>query len=99
MKKLLTALLFGIMAILLAACSTNKPVRKVRVVYSPALCESFLHVAMDKGFFEAEGLQVEKVPVDAAKRIEVMGAGQGDISGGLIAFSCSRLKTDCRSSL
>ncbi len=85
MKKFLMALLLGVSAVILVSCGTPKPTKRVRVAYSPALCEAYLHIAIEKGFFEAEGLQVEKVQVDGAHVQEVIGAGKVDAGGGLIS--------------
>ncbi len=85
MKKFLTALLLGVSAVLLVACGTSKTTKTVRIAYSPALCEAYLHIAIEKGFLEAEGLQVEKVQVDGAHVQEVIGAGKVDAGGGLIS--------------
>lgn len=57
----------------------------VRIAQSPSLCQVPLHIAVEKGFFEAEGLTVENVNVDAAHVQEALGAGQVDAAQGLIS--------------
>ncbi|MBO4789875.1 MAG: ABC transporter substrate-binding protein [Oxalobacter sp.] len=85
MKKLLTALLLGITALFLVACGSSQPTKKIRVAYSPALCEAYIHIAIEKGFLQAEGLEVEKIQVDGAHIQEAIGAGQIDGGGGLVS--------------
>ena len=33
----------------------------LRIAYSPSLCQAPLHIAVEKGFFEAEGIEPEKL--------------------------------------
>lgn len=56
----------------------------LNVAYSPSLCQAPLHVAVEKGFFAAEGIDAENVQVDAAHVQEAVGAGQIDAGFGLI---------------
>lgn len=56
----------------------------LKVAYSPSLCQAPLHIAVEKGFFEAEGIDAENVQIDAAHVQEAVGAGQVDVGFGLI---------------
>lgn len=56
----------------------------LRVNYSSSLCLAPMHVAQELGFFEAEGLDVEFVRVEAAAVPEAIGAGKIDAGLGLI---------------
>ncbi len=56
----------------------------LRVAYSPSLCQAPLHLAVELGFFEAEGIDAENIQVDAAHVQEAIGAGQVDGGFGLI---------------
>lgn len=56
----------------------------LRIAYSPSLCQAPLHVAVEKGFFEAEGIEPENIQIDAAHVQEAIGADQVDVGFGLI---------------
>lgn len=56
----------------------------LKIAYSPSLCQAPLHIAVEKGFFEAEGIDAENVQIDAAHVQEAVGAGQVDVGFGLI---------------
>ncbi len=84
MKKTLAYLFLGISALVLAACSTkNNDPYHLRVAYSPHLCQAPLHIAVEKGFFEAEGIKAENIPFDASHAQEAIGTNQVDIGFGL----------------
>lgn len=57
----------------------------VKVAQSPGLCQAPIQIAAAKGFFEAEGLTVENINVDAAHVQESLGANQVDVAQGLIS--------------
>lgn len=57
----------------------------LKIAYSPSLCNAPLHIAVEKGFFAAEGIDAENIQVDAAHVQEAIGAGQVDVGFGLIA--------------
>jgi NitT/TauT family transport system substrate-binding protein len=55
----------------------------VRVGTTGALAEAGQYLALDRGYFAEEGLQIEYVPFDAAARmIPALGADQLDVGGG-----------------
>lgn len=56
----------------------------LRIAYSPSLCQAPLHVAVELGFFEDEGLDPENIQIDAAHVQEAIGADQVDVGFGLI---------------
>ncbi|MBQ3379217.1 MAG: ABC transporter substrate-binding protein [Clostridia bacterium] len=56
----------------------------LKVAYSPSLCQAPLHIAVEKGFFEEEGIDAENIQVEAAHVMEAVGAGQVDVGFGLI---------------
>lgn len=56
----------------------------LKLGYSPSLCQSPLHIAVEKGFFAAEGIDAENVQVAAAHIQEAVGAGQVEAGFGLI---------------
>ncbi len=56
----------------------------LRLAYSPSLCQAPLHIAVEKGFFAAEGIQAENVQIDPAHVQEAVAAGQIDAGFGLI---------------
>ena len=56
----------------------------LRIAYSPSLCQAPLHIAVEKGFFEAEGIEPENIQIDAAHVQEAIGADQVDVGFGLI---------------
>lgn len=84
MKKYLTYWVL-LATILLSACSSDtgnglKPIRFARVTH---LCNAPMHIAVEKGFFEAEGLKPEEVQIDSGHVQEAIGSGQLDIGMGL----------------
>ncbi|MGN0203730.1 MAG: ABC transporter substrate-binding protein [Coprococcus sp.] len=56
----------------------------LRIAYSPSLCQAPLHIAVEKGFFEDEGIDAENIQIDAAHVQEAIGADQVDAGFGLI---------------
>lgn len=56
----------------------------LKIAYSPSICQAPLHIAVEKGFFEAEGIDAENIQVDAAHVQEAVGAEQVDVGFGLI---------------
>lgn len=62
----------------------EKELFHLRVAYSPSLCQAPLHIAVEKGFFEDEGIDAENIQVDAAHVQEAIGADQVDVGFGLI---------------
>ena len=56
----------------------------LKVAYSPSVCQAPLHIAVEKGFFEEEGIDAENIQVEAAHVAEAIGANQVDVGFGLI---------------
>ena len=56
----------------------------LKIAYSPSLCQAPLHLAVELGFFEQEGIDPENIQVEAAHVMEAAGAGQVDAGFGLI---------------
>ena len=79
--RLITALL---LVLTLAACSkrTGKsgPSNKVRVGYIGLTCEAPIFVAVEKGFFKEEGLEVELVKCNWAAYKDALALGSFDIT-------------------
>lgn len=88
MKKHNIFTLFKILfvSLFIAACgeSASDGKQHLRIAYSPSLCQAPLHVAIELGFFEEEGIVPETVQVDAAHVQEAIGANQVDVGFGLI---------------
>lgn len=62
----------------------NSELYHLKIAYSPSLCQAPLHIAVEKGFFEDEGIDAENIQVDAAHVQEAIGADQVDAGFGLI---------------
>ncbi|MBQ8977455.1 MAG: ABC transporter substrate-binding protein [Succinivibrionaceae bacterium] len=76
-----------IFSLLLAtACGKESVDQKfhLKIAYSPSLCQAPLHLALELGFLEEEGIIGENIQVDAAHVQEAIGAGQVDVGFGLI---------------
>lgn len=56
----------------------------LKIAYSPSLCQAPLHIAVEKGFFEEEGIDAENIQIDASHVQEAVGANQVDAGFGLI---------------
>jgi NitT/TauT family transport system substrate-binding protein len=77
----LLALLAVVLTILPACAPQNTPAAlpKVRVAALPIIDTLPLYVAQEKGYFKAEGIEVEFVPAaSAAERDQLLAAGQAD---------------------
>ena len=49
----------------------------------PTISDSGMHLAVEKGYFAEEGLDIESIPFDsAAQMVAPLGAGQLDAGGG-----------------
>ena len=97
MKKLLAITLSLALILSLSACAkpaddgtqeaqtaSDAEPYHLKIAYSPSLCQAPLHVAVEKGFFEAEGIDPENIQVEAAHVQEAIGANQVDVGFGLI---------------
>lgn len=80
--------LIGILALtLITACgekSADDGKFHLKIAYSPSLCQAPLHLAVELGFLEEEGIIAENIQVDAAHVQEAIGANQVDAGFGLI---------------
>jgi NitT/TauT family transport system substrate-binding protein len=56
----------------------------VKIAYAGSLCHAPLHIAIEKGFFEKEGLKYDATQIDTALIAESAASGQIDASQGLI---------------
>lgn len=82
--SVLTVLVAGLLAFPpLPARGDAKPFH-LRLAYSPSLCQAPLHVAVEKGFFAAEGIDAENIQIDPAHVQEAVASGQIDAGFGLI---------------
>ena len=66
------------------ADSADSGATHLRLIYSPSLCAAPMYIAIENGYFEDEGLDIEQVTVDAAHVSEAIGADQVDVGMGLI---------------
>lgn len=61
------------------ADSADSGATHLRLIYSPSLCAAPMYIAIEDGYFEDEGLDIEQVTVDAAHVSEAIGADQVDV--------------------
>lgn len=96
-SRVLSGVLAGTLALSLSACggsssadssaadgASDSGATHLRLIYSPSLCAAPMYIAIENGYFEDEGLDVEQVTVDAAHVSEAIGADQVDVGMGLI---------------
>lgn len=89
MKKRLIGVLITAMT-LLAGCGaaeqTNVSSEEyvVKIGYSTGLCHAPIHIAIENGYFEEEGLKFEAITVESAVISEAVGTGQVDAGFGLV---------------
>ena len=81
-----------------ASAAADSGATHLRLIYSPSLCAAPMYIAIENGYFEDEGLDIEQVTVDAAHVSEAIGADQVDVGMGLIGKMLSRSRTACPSS-
>ena len=67
-----------------ASAAEDSGATHLRLIYSPSLCAAPMYIAIENGYFEDEGLDIEQVTVDAAHVSEAIGADQVDVGMGLI---------------
>lgn len=99
MKKRILSLLLAASTLALGACGAQPAssarsgasasagdgsLYHLRIAYSPSLCQAPLHIAVEKGFFEDEGIDAENIQLDAAHVQEAIGADQVDAGFGLV---------------
>ena len=92
MKKISVVLLVLMVVALLAGCGANKPqvtppvtkLQKVTVLldWVPNTNHTGLYVAKDKGYYKAEGLEVEIIQPSEGDSAALIAAGQGDFGVG-----------------
>lgn len=93
MKKRLATLVLAGLTLLAAGCGGQQSAEKtatavkvpIKVGYTGSLCEAPLHIAIEKGFFEKEGLQVEAIKLAPGTNFEAITAGKIDASFSLMA--------------
>src|SRR3954470_17913899 len=81
--------LLAIAALLLAGCRKNANTgasNKIRVGYIGLTCEAPIFMAMEKGFFKEEGLEVEMVKCEWANYKDVLALGGFDVTHHLIMY-------------
>lgn len=88
-KKMAVVALTVIASLVLTACG-QKPVTKaedfvLKIGYTGSLCEAPVHMALEKGFFEKEGLKVDLIKLAPGTNFEAITAGKIDASFGLLA--------------
>lgn len=91
MKKRNLALVAAVLAVAslgLIGCRSKKVNDSdyvLRVGIQPDLCLAPLHIAIEKGFFEAEGLKIEAIKIESAVAAEAIAGDQIDAGFGLLA--------------
>ncbi|MDF2565015.1 MAG: transporter, substrate-binding protein aliphatic sulfonates family [Massilibacillus sp.] len=91
MKKKIKIIAFMLIsALLLTACAEKSAAPKaedivLKVGYGGTLCEAPLHMAVEKGFFEEEGLKVDLIKLAPGTAFEAVTAGKVDAGFGLLA--------------
>jgi len=92
MKKKLAVIALLILSVLVTACGqTQTPVVTkaedyvLKIGYSGSLCEAPVHMAVEKGFFEAEGLKVEIIKLAPGTAFEAVTAGKTEAGFALLA--------------
>ena len=91
MKKKWTvkmATLFLLLSAVIAGCGDKEEVKEedyaLKIGYGTVLCQAPLQIAIEKGYFEDEGLNYEVVKLDGLVT-EYVGSGQVDASYGLVS--------------
>jgi len=90
MKKRLVVIALIILSVLVTACSKEQAATKaedyvLKIGYSGSLCEAPVHMAVEKGFFEAEGLKVEVIKLAPGTAFEAVTTGKVEAGFGLLA--------------
>jgi NitT/TauT family transport system substrate-binding protein len=82
--KILLALLI-LLGISAGGPASAAEIKQLKVGYGGSLCEGPLHIAIEKGFFAQEGLEVEAIKLAPGTNFEAITAGKIDASFGLLA--------------
>ena len=90
LKKKMSIVAVTVIATLLLSACGQKPVTKaedlvLKIGYMGSLCEAPLHMALEKGFFAEEGLQVDLIRLAPGTAFEAITAGTVDAGFGLLA--------------
>lgn len=90
LKKKMSIVAVTVIATLLLSACGQKPVTKaedfvLKIGYMGSLCEAPLHMAVEKGFFAEEGLQVDLIKIAPGTAFEAVTAGTVDAGFGLLA--------------
>ncbi len=92
MKKKIAIILVAVVSIVLALAGCGEKPAAVKsddyvlkIGYSGSLCEAPLHMAIEKGFFEAEGLKVDVTKLAPGTAFEAVTAGKTEAGFGLLA--------------
>lgn len=92
MKKKIAIVMIMVLAIMLAltGCGQKPTTVKtedyvLKIGYGGTLCEAPVHMAVEKGFFEEEGLKVELIKLAPGTTFEAVTAGKIEAGFGLLA--------------
>jgi NitT/TauT family transport system substrate-binding protein len=93
MKKKIAIILVAVLSIVLtlAGCGEKPAAVKndndyvLKIGYSGSLCEAPLQMAIEKGFFEAEGLKIDVTKLAPGTAFEAVTAGKVEAGFGLLA--------------
>ena len=86
-KKLITIAILAVL--LIAACNkkqTTTTSNKVRIGYIGLTCEASIFMAVEKGFFKEEGLDVEMVKCDWKNYKDTLALGGYDMTKHLVMY-------------
>lgn len=78
--------------ILVSGCQSNQKLESgsdndeyvVKIGYSKGLCHAPIHIAIENGYFEEEGLKFEAINIESGVISEAVGTGQVDAGFGLV---------------
>lgn len=92
MKKKIAIIMIAVlsMMLILTGCGQKPAAVKsedyvLKIGYSGSLCEAPVHMALEKGFFEEEGLKVELIKLAPGTTFEAVTAGKIEAGFGLLA--------------
>lgn len=89
-KETIIVAMFALAALLVLTACGQKSVSKVeeyvlKIGYGGSLCEAPLHIAVEKGFFEEEGLKIDLVKLAPGTSFEAVTARKTEAGFGLLA--------------
>ncbi|MDR1395990.1 MAG: ABC transporter substrate-binding protein [Deltaproteobacteria bacterium] len=86
MKKILSAAVLALsLTLIFSFPAPSQELKKQKVGITGSLCEGPTHIAKEKGFFEAEGVDAELIRLAPGTNFEAVTAGSIDASFGLLA--------------